>query len=101
VLGVSGTLQNMRSQLEKIKREADQVLALADEGLKSIGLKEFNNLDEANSVAENFQRGPNSHQNPIPLSKAHYRKSKPVCKQRKGSPPQQVKHAFHLKPTFK
>lgn len=54
----------MRSQLEKIKREVDRVLTLVDEGLKSIGPEEFNNLDEANSVAENFQRGPNSHQNP-------------------------------------
>jgi len=46
MMGISGNLQNMRSQLEKIKGEVDRFLALVDEGLKSFGPEEFNNLEK-------------------------------------------------------
>lgn len=44
---VSGALQNLRSQLVKMKGAMDQVIAIVDEGLKSIGPEEVNNLEQA------------------------------------------------------
>lgn len=45
VVNVNGTLRYLRSQLEKLKGEVDWVLTRVDEGLKSIGLEEFSNLE--------------------------------------------------------
>lgn len=47
---VYGALQNLRSQLENMKGEADRVLAIVDEGLTFIWRERVSKLDHADLI---------------------------------------------------
>lgn len=88
---VSGNLQFLRSQLEFLKGEVDRALILVDEGLGSIGLREFNVVKQADAKAQPAYLIP--FEGPTSKDKAHL-----SDKREKG--PLAVKCVFLVKPTL-